>query len=64
MNSQHKIRQSEFRLPIGTRKHIRRLKKEGNLKEANLVRNAAIDHKNSVHQKLNVKLDGEANNRS
>ncbi len=57
---QHNIGERELRLPNGTRKHIRRLKEEGNLKEATLVRNAAIEHQNSVHQKDGVKLDGDS----
>ncbi len=49
---------SEFRLPNGIRRHIRRLKEEGNLKEATLVRNAAIEQQNSVQQKRDAKLEG------
>ena len=48
---QRKNGEWETRLPNGTRKHIRRLKEEGNLKEATLVRNAAIEQQNSVHRK-------------
>ena len=64
MNSPNKNRHGEYRLPIGTRRHIRRLKEEGNPKEANLVKNAAIDQKKRVHQKLDVKLDVDSDNRS
>lgn len=61
MTSEHKLHVSshdqkksgerEQRLPAGTRRHIRRLKQEGNLKEATLARTAAIEHQSSVHQK-------------
>ena len=34
------------RLPVGVRKHIRRLKQEGNFKEAAILRNTEIDNKN------------------
>jgi len=60
MPSEHKIGPREFRLPIGTRKHIRRLKEEGNIKEATLVRNAGIAYKSSVHQKPKAKPDGDS----
>ncbi len=43
---QRKIGERKLRLPIGIRKHIRRLKQEGNFKEATLVRNAALEHQN------------------
>jgi len=39
----------ETKLSNGTRKHIRRLKKEGNLKEAALVWNTALEQKNKIH---------------
>lgn len=48
---EQKFGEYEFKLSNGTRRHIRRLKQEGNLKEATLVRNAAIEHKYGVHQK-------------
>ncbi len=57
---QHNIEERAFRLPNGTRKHIRRLKEEGNLKEATLVRNAAIEHQASLHQREGVKLEGDS----
>jgi hypothetical protein len=46
-----KIGERALRLPKGTRKHIRRLKQEGNLKEAALVKNAATEQKDAVHPK-------------
>jgi hypothetical protein len=42
---EQKTGERESRLSKGTRKHIRRLKQEGSLKEAALIRNAAIEHK-------------------
>ncbi len=59
-----KVGKRELRLPNGTRKHIRRLKEEGNLKEATLVRNAAIEQQNSVHQKRGAKLEGDSSDHS
>ncbi len=61
---EHKIGERELRLPKGTRKHIRRLKEEGNLKEATLVRNAAIEHENNVQQKRDAKLEGDSSDHS
>ena len=55
MNSEHNNGERNLKLPNGTRKHIRKLKAEGNLKEAILVRNAAIDLKNSLRQKPDAK---------
>ena len=46
-----KTGEREIKLPSGTRKHIRKLKREGNFKEATLVRNTAIEHKTSVLKK-------------
>ena len=45
----------ETRLPNGIRKHIRRLKQQGNLNEANYVRNAALSQKNNPQPKPDVK---------
>jgi hypothetical protein len=73
MTSEHKLRISsldpkigerELRLPNGTRKHIRRLKEEGNRKEATQLRDAAIEQQNSVHQKRDAKLEADSSDHS
>ena len=61
---EHNSGEHELTLPNGARRHIRRLKEEGNLREATLVRNAAMELKNSVHQRLEVQREGDCGDQS
>lgn len=48
----HKSGEHQIRLPDSTRKYIRRLKGEGDLAQANRVRNAALVLKKELQQKV------------
>ena len=55
-----KTGEREFKPSKGTRKYIRRLKSEGRLKEATLVRNEAKAHQNGASQKAAEKVSPKA----
>ena len=59
LSVKHKSGEHQIRLPDSTRKYIRRLKAEGDLAQANRVRNAAIALKKEAQQKHDVDAGDE-----
>ncbi len=57
-----KFAEREQRLPHGIRKYIRRLKEEGQLQEAMIVRERAVEVKRNAREKLMDKLNKDVRN--